>query len=197
MRKLPLLLAPALACGLLMENIAPVVPEEYSRKSWKHWIDEDRDCQDTRQEVLVAESSTPVVFQDEKECRVISGTWADPYTGNTYVDPSVLDIDHVVALKDAHLSGGDSWGAIRREAFANDLTNSASLRSVYRSANRSKGARGPDEWLPTNPDFRCQYIREYLGVKQMWGLRPSESQKAVLEYMQKICSDGEVPTLPQ
>ena len=40
-------------------NAEPVV-EGYGCKDWKHWTDEDNDCQDTRQEVLIAESEKPV-----------------------------------------------------------------------------------------------------------------------------------------
>ena len=190
-----LALASAFSCGIALEDT--IAPADYSRKDWKHWTDEDKDCQDARQEVLIEESSTAVVFEDEKRCRVESGTWVDPYTGDTFTDPGLLDVDHVVALKDAYLSGSYLWGAFRRELFANDLTNSQSLRAVYLGANRSKGSRGPDEWLPPNPNFRCQYIEEYLGIKQVWELKSSERQKAVLEYMLKICSDGGAPPLPQ
>jgi hypothetical protein len=51
----------------------------YNRKAWKHWVDEDMDCQHARHEVLIAESGSTVVFKTDKGCRVISGAWNDPY----------------------------------------------------------------------------------------------------------------------
>ena len=50
----------------------------YKRTFYKHWIDEDGDCQDTRQEVLIRDASTKVTFQDEQHCKVAKGTWPDP-----------------------------------------------------------------------------------------------------------------------
>ena len=42
---------------------------KYERTAWKHWVDEDKDCQNARHEVLVAESTTPVGFKTSKGCR--------------------------------------------------------------------------------------------------------------------------------
>ena len=53
---------------------------DYNRKEWRHWVDIDRDCQNTRAEVLIRDSIIPVTFHTERGCRVKSGEWFDPYT---------------------------------------------------------------------------------------------------------------------
>ena len=47
----------------------------YSREDWKHWTDADRDCQNTRNEVLIEESITAVTFRTNDGCRVATGQW--------------------------------------------------------------------------------------------------------------------------
>ena len=79
-------------------TVIPVAGDipQYSRSQWKHWADADGDCQDARQEVLIAESLVEVTFQTPKECRVGTGRWYGAFTG-TYVDvPGDLDVDHLV-----------------------------------------------------------------------------------------------------
>ncbi len=160
---------------------------DYDRKLYKHWIDEDRDCQDTRQEVLISESIELVVL-DERGCKVISGLWNDPFTGNTYTDPSDLDIDHMIPLKEVHVSGGYAWSAERREQYANDISNPDVLIAVSRSANRSKGARDVAHWLPTNEGFRCEYVRRWAAVKEAWGLDMDEVETDRILTLLSECS---------
>ena len=70
-------------------------PRGYDRDAWPHWIDADGDCMDACQEVLVAESiERPQLTANG--CRVVSGRWHDAYIGETYRDPSDLDMDHMV-----------------------------------------------------------------------------------------------------
>lgn len=192
---IPLLISSA--CATAEPLSAPEPVPEYNRKDWKHWTDADKDCQDTRQEVLIEESTTPVVFESARQCRVASGTWVDPYSGRAFTMPSSLDIDHVIPLRAAHDSGGYDWDAVRREGFANDLSDPRMLRAVYLSANRSKGSKTPDRWLPTNARFRCQYIYEYMDMMLDHELTFTPDQAAVLGYMLHICEDGGTPPLPQ
>lgn len=141
----------------------------YSRKLYRHWIDADNDCQDTRQEVLIEESLESVRL-DDKGCRVQFGRWYDLYTGETFTDPKKLDIDHLVPLAEVHRSGGHSWSAEKREAYANDLTGPVTLIAVKASENRSKGDKDPALWLPSNEAYHCEYVATWEAVKRKWGL---------------------------
>lgn len=166
-------------------SVAPI-KVDYDRKLYKHWIDEDKDCQDTRQEVLISESIEPVAL-DDIGCRVVSGRWYDPFTDNTFTDPSDLDIDHLVPLKEAHLSGAHSWTASMREKYANDLNNPDSLIAVSKSANRSKGAKDVAQWLPSNEDFHCEYVRRWVAVKETWGLVIDEIEADAIAPIMAKC----------
>lgn len=107
----------------------------YNRADWPHWIDADNDCQNTRAEILIRDSSHPVSYRSAKKCSVITGEWHDPYTGKTWHKASDLDIDHVVPLKWAHTHGGDQWPITRKRDYANDNTN---LIAVEDNANQAK-----------------------------------------------------------
>ena len=151
--------------------------DAYNRKLYGGWIDQDGDCQNTRHEVLIAESTVPVTL-DAKGCRVVSGRWQDPYTGRVFTDPRRLDIDHFIPLAEVHRSGGHAWTPAQRRQYANDLSHPDTLIAVSASANRSKGDRDPVHWLPPNRAYRCGYLKAWVDLKRHWGLAadPVENQ---------------------
>ena len=165
---------------------------EYNRRDWRHWIDVDRDCQNTRAEVLIAESVAQVSFAPEDDgdkCRVIAGRWVGPWTGEVFTDASDVDIDHHVPLGHAHLSGGWLWPPERKRAYANDLTEPASLQATSAPVNRSKGKKPPDEWRPDEFAGWCRYAADWIAVKGQWDLTVIPAEVGALEEMLSTCDD--------
>ncbi len=180
--------APTPATTLVI-TVAPVpanIPE-YDRGDWKHWTDEDRDCQDARQEVLIAESLAPVTFETDRKCRVEAGRWWAPHLGHHLGNPSHIDVDHHVPLKNAHLSGGWSWDAATKEEYANYLEDDAHLIAISSRYNRSKGARGPEEWAPPSNALWCQYALDWTEIKERWGLTMTPVESEIVMDMLGTC----------
>lgn len=146
--------------------------DSYHRSAFGHgWDDADGDCQNSRAEALIATSSTTVRFATDRECRVVTGRWISPFTGNVIQNSSEIDIDHVVPLKWAWNRGANDWSEAKRERFANDMVN---LWPVELSLNRSKGARGPNEWLP--PSGQCGYVARFRRIVKQYDLQPASSE---------------------
>ena len=155
----------------------------YSRAQFGDgWIDADHDGCDTREEVLIAESLEPPVVSRIGGCAVASGRWLDPYTATTYTSPGELDIDHVVPLANAWVSGASTWSSQQRVSFANDL-DAPELVAVSYVVNRSKGDRSPDEWKPPNHGDWCEYAKAWVSVKARWHLTITGAEKAALASM--------------
>lgn len=147
-----------------------------------HWIDEDRDCQNTRAEILIGASQVPVKFRNEKKCSVVSGQWHDPFSGKTWTDARDIDIDHV-PLKWAHARGGDRWPKALKRKFANDPAN---LLPVRDRLNQAKGDRGSSEWMPPNQAFRCEYLNRFNEVVIEYKLQPIQSEKRIMDISIRI-----------
>lgn len=154
---------------------------DYDRGQWKHWTGSR--CKDTRQQVLKEQAKNYKL--DSDGCKVVSGKWIDPYTGQTFTDPSKLDIDHVYALGAAAKNGGNGWSASKKQQFANDKSH---LLAVSASANRSKSDKNPADWWPENNGYSCSFATKYVNVASKYSLQFSKADVRALEKGLKTCS---------
>ena len=174
-------------------SAVPATLPDYDRHDWKHWTDADGDCQNARNEVLIAESQTRVAYRTDRKCRVAAGEWLAPYSNTIVTDPGRLDVDHMVPLGNAHDSGAWQWSANRREQYANYLEDPQHLIAVTASANRSKGARGPEDRKPDDRTYWCQYAVDWVTIKDTWELTVTRRQHDSLVQMLNTCETR--PTL--
>jgi hypothetical protein len=151
----------------------------YARSRFRLWIDADHDGENTRAEVLKAESKKHVT--ENGRHTVKTGKWVSAYDGKTFTVASELDIDHLVPLEEAWTSGASSWSVKKRTAYANDLGYAASLIAVSAHENRSKGDDDPTAYLPSSKSDVCAYVRNYIAVKYRWGLSVDPAEKSALK----------------
>ncbi len=169
----------------------------YDRDDWRHWIDADGDCQNTRAEVLMEESLAPVTFRTNNPCTVHSGVWVGPWGGLQQTLAGDLDIDHHVPLFNAHLSGGATWSGTMKEAYANDLALASALQATKATFNRQKGASGPEEWKPPLRETWCVYAQDWVDVKSKYGLTVTLQEKGALKDMLSTCEDSDIDSTVQ
>jgi len=143
---------------------------DYERKNWKHWSDLDKDGLNTRQEILLRD------FDKQ------NNYWITPYLKKEVRDAGSIDIDHIVPLQEAYLSGGKDWSKEKKEKFANDEEN---LTVSYLSANRKKGSKDIANWLPTFN--KCWYIEKFTKIKEKYQLTFDKKEKKVIKEYKKIC----------
>ena len=136
-------------------------------------------------------------------CRGAVGS-PDPYTG-TAID--TCNVDHVVALHEAHESGGWAWPADQKQRFSQDPANHAASRACV---NQSKGADDISEWSDADIASssacgggytvtragRCFLARTTLTVKSDWGLAVDQAEADALSRTLSGCG-YQVPEFSQ
>jgi len=161
--------------------------------AWTHTTTYDRDlfptwdtisgtC-NTRETVLKRDGSGVVV---NSACTATSGSWYSPYDGATWTAASDLDIDHVVPLKNAWISGAWAWTTAKRESYANDLSD-PQLIAVTDNVNQSKSDKSPDAWKPPLTSYYCTYARMWVKVKYVWALTVTSAEKSAVTSMLATC----------
>ena len=170
----------------------PAAASGYARSKFRHWITQPDGCS-TREVVLIRDA----VSVNSKGCRVVSGEWLSPYDNTSWTLARRLDIDHMVPLKEAWVSGASTWSSARRQAFANDLGWPRSLLAVSASSNRSKGDKDPARWMPTNTAYWCTYLFDWIDVKYRWSLSVDSAEKSTIARDLGNCPDDGFSLAPR
>lgn len=156
----------------------------YSRQKFmRSWAPHGHGC-DTRDVVL---QSQGVGEHTTTGCKISCPStakpcWMSPYDGKQYRDPADLQVDHVVALAEAWVSGASKWPSSTREKFANDTDQ---LVAVDSHDNESKGDQDPGEWMPSHGG--CRYAVIYVHTKQAYGLTIDSTERAALARVLGKC----------
>jgi hypothetical protein len=178
-------------------NSIPIVASynkaKYKRTEWKHWISYETPCWTTREEVLdrqAEKGSITYLDKDDKEtkdkskaCSIKSGVWIDPYSKEKVEDPTKLDIDHTGALSWTAKAGGQEWDKQKKQDYANDFDH---LVATTAKENRTKGDKGPSEWMPESS--KCEYAKVYTHIVKKYKLNLNKADKDTLEKALNSCS---------
>ena len=160
------------------------------------WVDTDHNGCDTRNDVLARDLTGEAFKPGTRDCVVVTGTLADPYSGRTLAfqrgqgTSEAVQIDHVVALSDAWQKGAQGWDTTRRSAFANDPLN---LLAVDGPLNMAKGDGDAATWLPPSRAYRCAYVARQVAVKVSYGLWMTQAEKNAIATILTSCPNEPLP----
>lgn len=144
---------------------------------------------DARNDVLRRDLSAVRLKTGTHGCVVASGRLVDPYTGRVIVfergaSSSKVQVDHVVALGDAWVKGGQALTRDQRISLANDPLNLLAVDGPTNSAKRDSDAAS---WLPPNRAFRCTYVARQVAVKTRYHLWVTAPEKAAVTRVLTTC----------
>ena len=110
-----------------------------------------------------------------------------PYTGRHYRTFRDTDVEHIVAVSEAHDSGLCAAGPTVRRRFASDLLIlTLAAPEVNRCGTGGKCAFDPAEWLP--PVNRCWFVARVVAVKFKYRLTVDRREAAALERVLSVCT---------
>lgn len=149
---------------------------------------------DTRDDILAAQMTD---VRKSGRCIVIGGTLADPYTGKvipftrgtctsgqTVGCSNNIQIDHVVALANAWVSGAARLSIATRTDLANDPDN---LQAIDGPTNAAKGDGDAATWLPPQTGYRCTYVERQVRVKVKYKLSMTQAEHDAIATILKGC----------
>lgn len=171
----------------LLEHLRVEAPSTaaYNRSLFPEDQDQDGDGCRTREEVLIEESRVAPVI--EANCAVTSGDWLSSWDDVAHASPASLELDHLVGLKEAWVSGAASWTTAQRQAFANDTDDPRTLSVVSAALEAAKADNDLSSWLPPFVASRCTYVGHWIAVKWRWNLAIDPAEKTAAKNVLAGC----------
>lgn len=152
------------------------------------WLDVEGNGCSTREDILLRDLSDAV----RNGCKVMSGTFVDPYSGavTEFIrgndTSSLVQIDHIVSLYNAWTMGAQHLTQDQRQRLANDPTN---LLAVSQETNQSKGSGDAANWLPPFAAVHCEYAARQISVKFAYDLWVTSAEHDALADVLRTCPD--------
>ena len=111
-----------------------------------------------------------------------------PYTRTVFDNPQETDIEHIVALSEAHDSGLCAAPRDVKAQFAQDYFN---LTLASPEVNRhQKGGKDVAEWLPA--ENQCWYVHRVVEVKREYGLGVDKVESKAIERVLAECESPDM-----
>lgn len=151
------------------------------------WIDVDGNGCDTRNDILRRDFAQ-VTRSDG--CTIYKGVLKDRYTGKRINftrgqgTSLAVQVDHVVALHNAWMTGARRLSYDMRVALANDPLN---LQAVDGPTNSRKSDSDASWWLPPQRGYQCRYVARQISVKRAYRLWVTPDEKIAMQQVLTSC----------
>lgn len=129
-------------------------------------------------------SSYPYSQEEEARMEAERGGLYGPYTGTWFNHRTEADIEHIIALSEAHDSGLCALDGEARQAFSGYDRNLTSAGPILN--REEKGAKDFAEW---QPDLNaCWMAGRIVEVRTAWGLTVDSAERSALLATLRGCS---------
>ena len=114
-----------------------------------------------------------------------------PYTGRTFASTYETDIDHIIALSEAHDSGLCAADVATRSGFARDLLNlTLAAPETNRCGRGGKCAFDAAEWTP--PRNACWFAGRVVEVRRKYSLTIDRAEADALDRILSSCDSTDM-----
>lgn len=171
------------------KDMCYILPKfEYERDYFiKDFVSPIKDGCTTRDNILYTENKGKITYKLDKNgnllCKPISGEWTTSFDNHAkvYTNPTEIEVDHTVPLKNVWDNGGWNWKPWQLKAYANDSTP-GHLNLMDNTMNSIKKDSSFDKWRPSDmfvnipTSVNCQYGSDYASVKHRWNIPIREEE---------------------